>query len=165
MSKATTMEQLKKLATRTHQEVAAVKEQVSAIKVPTKVSELTNDGNFQSDTQVATAIQTAISATGHAHFEKADAVPTPDTAQENVMYLVMNAKTRHYDIYALVSGKVVQLDDTTVDLTGYIKGEEGKGLSSNDYTDADKAKLDGLNFATDAEVDAMIAEVFGAAQA
>ncbi len=68
-----------------------------------------------------------------------------------------------------------RLDDTTVDLTAYATAEavntalagkvdaaEGKGLSANDYTDADKAKVDGLSWATDAEVTAMLDEVFGA---
>lgn len=164
MSKATTIDQLKKLATRTGLEVKEIRKKVEAIKVPTAVSELTNDSNFKSDTQVSAAIQTAIAATGHAHFEKVDAVPSADAAQENVLYLVMNAKSKHYDIYALVGGEVVQLDDTTVDLGGYVEKVEGKDLSTNDYTDADKAKLDAIEFATDEEVEAILAEAFGAAE-
>ena len=38
--------------------------------IPTKVSQLTNDAQYQTNAQVAQAIQTAIAATGHAHFEK-----------------------------------------------------------------------------------------------
>ena len=38
---------------------------------------------------------------------------------------------------------------------------EGKGLSSNDFTDEEKAKLAGLELATDAEVQEMLDEVFG----
>ncbi len=34
------------------------------------------------------AISGAISASGHAHFEKADAVPEVDAAKENTLYLV-----------------------------------------------------------------------------
>lgn len=127
------------------------------IKVPVKVSELNNDSKFQSDTQVATAIAQAIAASGHASFEKVDAVPAADEAKENVLYLVMNSKTKHYDIYAKVGATVELLDDTTVDLSGYstteainallaekVDKEEGNGLSSNDYTDAEKTKLAGL---------------------
>lgn len=58
----------------------------------------------------------SISKAGHATFRKAEAIPTVDEAQDNVMYLVMNDKTQHYDIYAKVEGAVVLLDDTTVDL-------------------------------------------------
>ena len=66
----------------------------------------------------------AIAATGHAHFEKVETVPDAGTAKENVLYLVLNKKTQHYDIYAKVEGAVVLLDDTTVDLTGYATKEQ-----------------------------------------
>ena len=49
-----------------------------------------------------------------------------------------------------------------VDLSGYQLKEEGKVLSSNDFTDEEKAKLGAVGYATDEEVDAMLAEVFGA---
>ena len=115
------------------------------IAVPTKVSDLANDSEFQTNAQVAQAIQTAIAATGHAHFEKVDEVPEAEAAEENVLYLVMNSATQHYDIYAKVEGEVVLLDDTTVDLSGYVQKEEGKGLSTNDYTTPEKEKLAGLS--------------------
>lgn len=122
-----------------------VSEKAVDIKVPTKVSELTNDSAFQTNTEVAYAIQTAISKTGHAVFKKVDAVPETAAAEDNVLYLVMNSKTKHYDIYAKVENEVVLLDDTTVDLTNYVEKEDGKGLSTNDYTTEDKEKLAGLN--------------------
>lgn len=129
---------------------------------PTKVSELANDANYQNGTQVAASIQSAIAATGHAKFVKVDTIPTAATAVENVLYLVMNATTGHYDIYAKVSGEVLLIDDTTVNLTGYsstdqmnaaisaavagyVAKENGKGLSSNDFTNEYKAKLDSLS--------------------
>ena len=122
-----------------------VSEKAVDITVPTKVSELNNDSAFQTNSEVAQAIQTAIAKTGHASFKKVDAVPEAETAEDNVMYLVMNSKTKHYDIYAKVENEVVLLDDTTVDLTNYVEKEEGKGLSTNDYTTEDKEKLAGLN--------------------
>lgn len=145
------------------------------ITVPTKVSDLTNDSKFQTDTEVATAIATAISETGHASFEKVDTIPTAETAEENVLYLVMNSNTKHYDIYAKIGENVELIDDTTVDLTDYAKSTDvetaldgkvdkvdGKGLSSNDYTTAEKEKLAGFEVATEAEVAEMLTEVFGA---
>jgi len=139
-----------------------LKDVVSRIKdlIPTAVSSLQNDAKFQTESQVASAIQSAIAAERHASFKKADAVPSPDTAKENVFYLVMNSKTKHYDIYALVSGKMELLDDTTVDLSGYVEKEADKGLSTEDYTTEDKAKVARLDFATDAEVAEMLNEVF-----
>lgn len=121
-----------------------VSEKAVNIAVPTKVSELANDSLFQTNSEVAQAIQTAIAKTGHASFKKVDAVPDAETAEDNVMYLVMNSKTKHYDIYAKAENEVVLLDDTTVDLTNYVEKEEGKGLSANDYTTEEKEKLAGI---------------------
>ena len=124
------------------------------VTVPTKVSELTNDSKFQTESEVATAVATAIAATGHASFKKISSIPTAETAEDNVLYLVMNDKTKHYDIYAKVDSEVVLLDDTTVDLSGYATVEElnkkvdkvdGKQLSTEDYTTAEKEKLAGLS--------------------
>lgn len=114
------------------------------ISVPTKTSQLNNDSTFQTSEQVVAAIKTAISKSGHASFQKVDAVPKVDAAQENILYLVMNAKTGHYDIYAKVGDKMELLDDTTVNLSGYVQKETGKGLSTNDYTTAEKTKLAGI---------------------
>ena len=66
----------------------------------------------------------AISKAGHASFQKAEAIPTAEEAQENILYFVKNTKTGFYDIYALVDGSVEWLDDTTVDLDGYVTDEE-----------------------------------------
>lgn len=79
---------------------------------------------YQTAEQVQATIQTAIAATGHAHFERVDTVPTAETAEANILYLVMNADTGHYDIYALVGEAVELLDDTTVDLSAYSTTEQ-----------------------------------------
>ena len=117
--------------------------------VPTKTSQLNNDSTFQTSAQVVAAINTAISKSGHASFQKVDAVPKADAAQENILYLVMNTTTKHYDIYAKIKGSsdsytMELLDDTTVDLSGKVDKVAGKGLSTNDYTTAEKTKLAGI---------------------
>lgn len=119
------------------------------INVPTKTSQLNNDSTFQTSAQVMEAINTAISKSGHASFQKVDAVPNADAAQENILYLVMNTATKHYDIYAKIKGSsgsytMELLDDTTVDLSGKVDKVAGKGLSTNDFTDAEKKKLDNI---------------------
>ena len=119
------------------------------ISVPTKTSQLNNDSTFQTSAQVVAAINTAISKSGHASFQKVDAVPKADAAQENILYLVMNTTTKHYDIYAKIKGSsdsytMELLDDTTVDLSGKVDKVAGKGLSTNDYTTAEKTKLAGI---------------------
>lgn len=95
-----------------------------------KITEMQGDietlqnAGYQTGAQVESAIQAAIAASGHAHFEKVDAVPSAENAEENVLYLVMNSETGHYDIYALVSGSVELIDDTTVDLSNYSTTEQ-----------------------------------------
>ncbi len=97
-----------------------------------------------------------------AHFEVVDTVPTADAAQDGVLYLVKNESAGTYDIYVKAGGQVVKTGDTSVDLSGYVQKEDGKGLSSNDYTNEEKAKLAAIDFATEAEVTEMLNEVFGA---
>lgn len=113
-------------------------------------------------TAIAEAIKTAIAETGHASFTKVDAVPTVAEAKDNVLYLVMNADTGFYDIYAKVdtdgTAAVVRLDDVSVNLDDYSTTEQmneaiataiankvdkvdGKGLSTEDFTTALKEKL------------------------
>lgn len=146
-SKLTTLGALKKLAEET-------KEQLDGISVPEKVSDLDNDSGFQTKAEVLSAIQEAIAKTGHAQFEKADEAPADETAKDNVLYLVKNKKTNHYDIYAKIDGHVEWIDDTVTDLSGYPTTEDVEGmlngyvpkegskvLSTNDYTTADKDKL------------------------
>lgn len=169
---------------------ATVTDKVAAITVPTKVSDLDNDSKFQSDSEVSAAIQAAIAATGHASFEVAESVPAAASAKENVLYLVMNSETGHYDIYALVSGEVVLLDDTTIDLTNYVTSEAlaaavaglikltdisvavtgtGNAVTAVTYDSATGVitVTKGTTFiteddvATDAEVTEMLTEVFG----
>lgn len=109
---------------------------------------------YQNAQQVSEAIQAAIAASGHAHFETAATVPSADEAKENVMYLVMNDVTKHYDIYAKVGSSVVLLDDTTVDLSAYAKTAE--------VTAAINAAITGLNidqYATDTELNAAIERI------
>lgn len=119
------------------------------ITVPTKVSQLTNDSSYQTKSQVDTAVAAGVANSKHASFQKASSVPAVADAKENILYLVWNSTTRHYDIYAKVADssgnfKMEQLDDTTVDLSGYVQKVSGKGLSTNDFTAAYKTKLDGI---------------------
>ena len=123
------------------------------INVPVNLSDLINDADFQNGDEVKAAIQTAISKSGHASFQKVDAIPTAEEAQNNILYLVMNEETSHYDIYAKIGETMELLDDTTVDLSNYVVKEtlngyvvkvEGKDLSHNDFTDALLEKLNGI---------------------
>lgn len=145
--------------------VATPVDKTVEITVPTKVSELTNDSKFQTESDVTTAVEEAIAGVSHAAFKKVDVLPSPNEAEDGVLYLFMNSITGYYDIYAKVGEEIVLLDDVNVDLEGYVQKEEGKDLSSNDFTDEDKAKLDGIpETATDAEIKEMLDSVFGAVE-
>lgn len=73
--------------------------------------------------RVKQTILAEISKSGHASFKRVDAVPEADAAEENVLYLVKNAGTNHYDIYAKIDGAMELLDDTTVSLDDYVTEE------------------------------------------
>lgn len=72
------------------------------------------------EAEIEQAITEAVEAANHAIFEQADAVPEASAAQKNVFYLVLNAETGFYDIWALIGEEVVRLDDTSISLDGYV---------------------------------------------
>lgn len=143
------------------------------------------NNDFITKAEAQKQIKQEVAQAGHAKFEKVDTLPAVADAQENVMYLLYNETTAHYDIYAKIGENMEQLDDTTVDLSGYVAKEEGKEL----ITTEEKTKLTGIaegatkveqsqtngnikingeevtvfaaEVATDAEVTEMLNEVFG----
>ncbi len=145
------------------------------------------NNDFITKTEAQKQIKQEVAQAGHAKFEKVETLPEVTDAQQNVMYLLYNEKTKHYDIYAKIGENIEQLDDTTVDLSGYVAKEEGKEL----ITTEEKTKLAGIaegatkveqsqtngnikindeeitvfeaEIATDAEVTEMLDEVFGSA--
>ena len=66
---------------------------------------------------------------------------------------------------AQLQGEEIDLSGyaTTVDLLTKVDNVEGKGLSTNDYTDADKAKVDGINTSISTAVNTAIAGVVNGA--
>ena len=143
------------------------------------------NSDFITKAEAQKQIKQEVAQAGHAKFEKVETLPEVADAQENVMYLLYNEKTKHYDIYAKIGESMEQLDDTTIDLSGYVAKEEGKEL----ITTEEKTKLAGIaegatkveqsqtngnikingeevtvfaaEVATDAEVTEMLDEVFG----
>lgn len=167
------MEALKKLGQQLRQEM------------PSKVSDLTNDAGYQTETQVAAAI----AAADHLKRKKVASVDAIDLeAADAAQYIYMVPKADagdadKYDEYIVIDGAIEAVGDWTVDLSDYQQKQEGAGL----YPDTDKTKLasvaegatkaeasetpgcvkiNGMDvqvveIATDAEIDAMLAEVFG----
>jgi hypothetical protein len=169
--------------------------------IPTKVSGLQNDSNYQTDTDVTTTlipyatktyVGEQISNADHLKREIVTEIPKPETADKNTIYMLkIESVTGNdkYREYLLIDGTVQCVGDTSVDLTDYAKTtdvdkklnnkadkteiptvptnvseftndagyltehqdisnlvvkEEGKGLSSNDYTGEEKTKLGGV---------------------
>ena len=82
--------------------------------------------------------QRQIAEAGHAKFKKVDAIPDAATAESNVLYLVWNAETKYYDIYAKIDNAVVRLDDVSVNLDAYSTTEQMNAA----IADAIKNKVD-----------------------
>lgn len=108
-----------------------------------------------------------IAAVNHLTRKKVDSVDAIDLTAadaDKYIYMVPSAGAdggNKYDEYMVIDGALEPMGNTSVDLSGYVEKEAGKSLSSNDFTDEDKEKLDGLTVATDEEVQEMLDDVFG----
>ena len=184
MSKHTTLDQLKKLAQRSKTEIDKVDAKVTTLSgrvddlvtaggEPNVITAVKNNGTALEITgkavDIGASIAAAVAAADHLKRKVVTGKDAIDaTADDADQYIYMVPKTGsdeddQYDEYMVLSGKVEHVGNTKVDLTGKVDKEEGKGLSANDYTNEEKEKLAGIVMATDAEVDAMLTEVFGAA--
>lgn len=91
---------------------------------PTKVSDFTNDSNFQTQSQVQQAINDAIGQITGLSFEIVQTLPATGTA--GTIYLVPNSGSAPniYDEYVWVtsggSGSFEKIGTTDVDLSGYV---------------------------------------------
>lgn len=92
---------------------------------PTKVSDFTNDSNFQTQSQVQQAINDAVGQITGLSFEIVQTLPATGTA--GTIYLVPNSGSAPniYDEYVWVtsggSGSFEKIGTTDVDLSGYVQ--------------------------------------------
>ena len=120
------------------------------ITVPTKVSQLSNDSGYQTGTQVSDAVTKAVAAADHLKRKVvASAAAISTSAADAAQYIYMVPKgtgkdADKYDEYMVIDGVLEKVGGWEVDLTGYVKKETGKGLSTNDFTTKEKNKLAGL---------------------
>lgn len=182
MSKHTTLDQLEMLARRTKTEIDKVDAKVDTIsgKVdglvatggePNVLTAVKVDGTALEITDkavdIGASISSAVAKADHLKRKKVENLEAIDaSAEDAAQYIYMVPKTGSdeddlYDEYMILDGKVEHVGNTKVDLSGKVDKVDGKGLSANDYTDADKAKLNGIEMATDTEVGNMLADVFG----
>ena len=89
----------------------------AAITVPTATSDLTNDSDYQTGTQVSSAIATAISGITGISFEIVQTLPA--TGDAGTIYLVSHggSGTDIYDEYVYVNNSWEQIGTTAADFT------------------------------------------------
>lgn len=183
MSKHTTIDQLKMLAQRSKAEISKVDDKVTGLSnrvddlvtaggEPNKIEVIKNNGTaLEIDNKavdIGSSIAAAVAAADHMTRKKVASVDAIDPAAEGAdKFIYMVPKTGSdeddvYDEYMVMDGAVEHVGNTKVDLSGYQPKETGKGLSTNDFDNDAKAKLDGIEMATDAEIETMLTEVFGA---
>lgn len=184
MSKHTSLDQLKMLAQRSKTEIDKVDTKVTALSSrvddlvtaggePNVIVGIQNNGTDLDITSkkvdIGPSIAAAVAAADHLKRKIVTGVDAIDlTAADADQYLYMVPKTGSdaddvYDEYMVLNGAVEHVGNTKVDLSGYVQKETGKGLSTNDFDNDAKDKLDGIVMATDAEITTMLDEVFGAA--
>lgn len=92
-------------------------------EVPENISEFTNDVGYQTAGDVEALISgTLATVLNHAIFKQVDEAPTLENAENNVLYLV--PENGKYEIYAKIDNEIINIDDTDVDLTNYVKDSE-----------------------------------------
>ena len=93
--------------------------------LPTKVSDLTNDSNYQNATQVSASINAAIAQLTGFHFEIVQTLQTQGI-ETNCIYLVLKSQGETgniYTEYAYINNAWETLGDTQVDLE-YLTNQE-----------------------------------------
>lgn len=100
------------------------------ITVPTKYSELVNDKDLVSTTQVKKLISEA------RHMKKEIVSTKPSTGEENVIYLVgpKGSGNNIYEEWLYVNGQWEKIGDTDtkVDLSGYLKTSDVKAITTEE---------------------------------
>lgn len=102
---------------------------------PTKLSDFTNDSNYQTDTQVTTAINNALNDITGFSAVIVEALPT--TGEINKIYLVAKEGTANdgYSEYMWINSKWEFIGSTSVDLTGYLKITDLIALTNQEILD------------------------------
>lgn len=125
-------------------------------EIPTKLSQLTNDENFKTESE----IQTLISNSTKLKKEVVTSLPT--TGKDDVIYLVQDPKGKdnnNYLEYLWLNGKYELIGSTQVDLSGYAKKEDvlnrelDKATVSDVYNKTGSGKYVDANLLNEVRVD------------
>ena len=104
--------------------------------IPTRVGQLTNDSGYATESYVNGKVTAVFRYKGTVADHSS--LPTAGNQVGDVYFV-----TEHRCEWAWQGDHWEELG-TAADLSGYVQKEAGKGLSSNDYTAAEKNKLAGL---------------------
>lgn len=105
-------------------------------ELPTKVSDLTNDSNFQTGAQVSSAIATAVGQITEFSFEVVQTLPA--TGDTSTIYLVpiTGSAQNTYDEYLYVSNAWEKIGSTDIDLSNYVQSTDlATVATTGDYND------------------------------
>lgn len=155
------------------------------LTVPTKLSDLTNDTGFitndvndlvnyylKTETYTKSEVNALVDAS--VSFVVASSLPTASASTMKKIYLIpssdpqtQNVKDEFITIHENSAYSWEKIGSTAVNLTNYytktesdgrfVAKESGKGLSSNDYTTAEKTKLDGIEAGAEVNPDDYLA--------
>lgn len=109
-------------------------------------------------TEVTAQIAEAISKAGHMQKEVVTVLPEASAAKENVLYLYKKESATgldKYEIYTKIGDELVMIDDTSVDLSGYMSTEQVKSAIATAKQEAiNAASADATKKANQALTDA-----------
>lgn len=104
------------------------------ISVPTKVSQLTNDNGFQTQSQVQSLINSAVGNITSIKYEKVTSLPAKGS--NGVIYLVAHSHGTQdiYDEYIWLSETTTyeKIGNTDINLSAYVKSSELTAITVND---------------------------------
>lgn len=109
-------------------------------------------------TEVTAQIAEAISKAGHMQKEVVTVLPEASAAKENILYLYKKEGATgldKYEIYTKIGDELVMIDDTSVDLSGYMSTEQVKSAIATAKQEAiNAASADATKKANQALTDA-----------
>lgn len=97
------------------------------IEVPTKVSDLTNDNNYQTGSEVLNLVKDI----GRTKKRVVSELPTIAQADDNTMYLIVNSNGSGYEEWIVIEGEWEKLGDTShINLEDYLSKAEVTSISN-----------------------------------
>ena len=159
-----------------HPQISANIDYTNLINKPTKLSDFTNDENFitntannlsnyylKTETYTQSEVNDLISQLASLSVEIVESLPTSDISTTTI-YLINITDTNNYAQWMYINNAWANIGSTSVDLTNYytktqvntllndkVDKVSGKGLSTNDFTNAYKSMLD--NYSVDSALD------------